>query len=102
MFKLNLQLILNSLLSIFVCNGIYFTLKIHFLRKKYSHIPGPVANGIIGFYLGNLLEIKKANIGVEKFSEWFYIFKILFFSYIIFKFILYLLYKTGLQNMVIR
>jgi hypothetical protein len=96
MFKLNLQLILNSLLSIFVCNGIYFTLKIHFLRKKYSHIPGPVANGIIGFYLGNLLEIKKANIGVEKFSEWFYIFKILFYFHILYLNLYYIYYtKQG-------
>ena len=70
MLKLNLKLILNSLLGIFVCNGIYYTLKIYFLRRKYRSIPGPVTKGILGFYLGNLLEIKKANIGVEKFSEW--------------------------------
>lgn len=32
------------------------TYKIHIIRKKYCHIPGPKTNGIIGFYLGNLSE----------------------------------------------
>lgn len=32
------------------------TYKIYIIRKKYSHIPGPKTNGIIGFYLGNLSE----------------------------------------------
>ena len=35
----------------------YFTVNIYILRKKYAHIPGPPANGLIGFYFGNLFEI---------------------------------------------
>ena len=35
----------------------YVTLKIYNLRRKYAHIPGPPAKGIIGFYFGNFFEI---------------------------------------------
>lgn len=33
------------------------TIKIYLLRKKYSHLPGPPAKGILGFYLGNLKQV---------------------------------------------
>ncbi|RNA07005.1 cholesterol 24-hydroxylase-like [Brachionus plicatilis] len=36
----------------------YKTLKIYLLRRKYKHIPGPKTKGILGFYLGNVLDIK--------------------------------------------
>jgi hypothetical protein len=29
------------------------------LRRKYEHIPGPKTSGLLGFYLGNLVDIKK-------------------------------------------
>lgn len=48
------SVLLGAGLSFFV----YKTLKIYFLRKKYRHIPGPKTKGILGFYLGNVLEIK--------------------------------------------
>jgi hypothetical protein len=43
----------------------YFTVTIYILRKKYAHIPGPPANGLIGFYFGNLFEISH-NLRVKK------------------------------------
>nr|QEV83800.1 cytochrome P450 [Brachionus rotundiformis] len=36
----------------------YKTLKIYLLRQKYRHIPGPKTKGLLGFYLGNVIEIK--------------------------------------------
>ena len=35
----------------------YISYDIYVKRKKYRHIPGPPANGLVGFYLGNLREI---------------------------------------------
>nr|AHL88994.1 cytochrome p450 3049B2 [Brachionus koreanus] len=37
----------------------YKTYKIHQLRQKYRHIPGPKTNGLLGFYLGNIPELLK-------------------------------------------
>lgn len=37
----------------------YKTINLYILRQKYSHIPGPRTNGIIGFYLGNIPELQK-------------------------------------------
>lgn len=53
----------------------YFTIKIYILRKKYAHIPGPpTRSGILGFYLGNLLDImdayKRGVIFPEMLLEW--------------------------------
>ena len=58
MLELNLFTIFLTFVIILICNIIYYTIKIYNLRKRYAHIPGPPANGIIGFYLGNLLEIR--------------------------------------------
>lgn len=33
------------------------TLRIYNLRRKYAHIPGPPANGLVGFFLGNFLDV---------------------------------------------
>jgi hypothetical protein len=51
-----------TLISIVLTGGfcLYKTVKIYRLRKKYSHLPGPPANGLLGFYLGNLREAIKA------------------------------------------
>nr|UOU03257.1 cytochrome P450 3049B1-1 [Brachionus rubens] len=35
----------------------YKTLQIYLLRRKYRHIPGPKTQGILGFYLGNAIDI---------------------------------------------
>lgn len=52
-------MILNILISILsVLFGLY-TFKIFILRRKYAHIPGPPANGLIGFYFGNFYEVAK-------------------------------------------
>ena len=39
---------------------LYKTLNIYLKRRRYRHIPGPQSNGILGFYLGNYIEWKKA------------------------------------------
>lgn len=49
-------------LSVLLGTGLAFlaykTFKIYLLRRKYRHIPGPKTKGILGFYLGNVLDIK--------------------------------------------
>ncbi len=41
-------------------------------QKKYRHIPGPPADGIFGFFFGNILEIKSNNnkLLLNKVAEW--------------------------------
>jgi hypothetical protein len=39
--------------------SIYKTIQIYLLRRKYRHIPGPPANGLLGFYLGNVVDMPK-------------------------------------------
>jgi len=58
MFELSLSKILLTVFVILLCNISYYTIKIYNLRKKFAHIPGPPATGLIGFYLGNVLEIR--------------------------------------------
>lgn len=74
MFKIHFQLIISGSLTLATGYFIYTTLKIYKLRKKYKHIPGPPANGILGFYMGNIVEIrnaKKRNVKLEdKLVEW--------------------------------
>nr|UOU03254.1 cytochrome P450 3049B2 [Brachionus rubens] len=56
LLKTNALLIFSiSILFLFT----YKTIQIYLLRRKYSHIPGPKTNGIIGFYLGNIPELKR-------------------------------------------
>ena len=43
----------------------YFTVSVFLLRRKYAHIPGPPANGIMGFYFGNLFDLAH-NLKVKK------------------------------------
>lgn len=69
-----------NLFTLFIGSGLsaalaHFTLKIYVLRKKYTHIPGPPTKGILGFYLGNLIEILvetrfKKKIMNEVFLKW--------------------------------
>ncbi|CAF0954298.1 unnamed protein product [Brachionus calyciflorus] len=36
----------------------YKTIRIYLLRRKYRHIPGPKTRGLLGFYLGNIVDIR--------------------------------------------
>lgn len=38
---------------------IYKSVQIYLLRRKYRHIPGPPANGLFGFYFGNVIDMPK-------------------------------------------
>lgn len=53
----------SEILKFLTCAGLIFfvykTIKIYQLRQKYSHIPGPKTKGILGFYLGNIPELKE-------------------------------------------
>ena len=60
MIEINYKLFLTGISTTLVGYFTYYTLKIYFLRQKYKHIPGPPANGILGFYLGNVLEANAA------------------------------------------
>lgn len=55
----NFEIFLSSVITIFIGFITYFTFKIYNLRKKYSHIPGPVTKGILGFYFGNMFDFIK-------------------------------------------
>jgi hypothetical protein len=50
------------------------TIKIYYLRKKYNHLPGPPANGLLGFYLGNLSHavqvMKEKKIFSDLMNQW--------------------------------
>ena len=39
----------------------YKTIDIYIKRKRYKHIPGPSANGILSFYLGYLRDVLSAD-----------------------------------------
>nr|AHL88993.1 cytochrome p450 3049B1 [Brachionus koreanus] len=67
--KSALSILLGTGLSLFA----YKTLKIYLLRRKYRHIPGPATKGLLGFYLGNVLDIKnlpKNKIFPELVADW--------------------------------
>ena len=53
----------------------YKTFQIYSKRRKYRHIPGPVNEGILGFYLGSLIELKKAEKNgimiFDLFDDWY-------------------------------
>nr|ATW72318.1 cytochrome p450 CYP3049B5 [Brachionus calyciflorus] len=70
------KLLLNTFkifLGFVILYLIYITVKIYFLRRKYRHIPGPKTKGIIGFYLGNIPELKSLishKMAPDIFVEW--------------------------------
>ena len=72
--SLNYKLFFACLTTASVSYFTYYTLKIYFLRKKYKHIPGPPSKGLLGFYFGNLYEIKEGRrndrILFETVSRW--------------------------------
>jgi hypothetical protein len=72
MIEINYKLFLAGISTILVGHFIHYTLKIYFLRQKYRHIPGPPADGIFGFFFGNILEIKSNNnkLLLNKVAEW--------------------------------
>ena len=72
MIEINYKLFLAGISTILVGYFTYYTLKIYFLRQKYKHIPGPPSNGILGFYFGNILEIKRSSnkLLMNQVAEW--------------------------------
>lgn len=67
---ISLSTILFSALS-------YYTVKVYFLRRKYSHLPGPRSKGLIDFYFGQYFTITRHmsnNILQELHLEWFRIY----------------------------
>ena len=77
MLQINKEFVLNGLATAVVSYFSYYTFKIYLLRQKYKHIPGPPANGILGFYFGNVFEIKEGRnndkILFEIVSRWYYL-----------------------------
>jgi hypothetical protein len=74
MIDFKLDIIISSALTILVGLFSYYSLKKYLLRQKYKHIPGPPANGLLGFYFGNTLDLfNKKRQGIELidvFTEW--------------------------------
>jgi len=56
MFNL-LETIIVFILTVTIISITYLTVNIYNQRKKFKHLPGPEANGILGFYFGNLIII---------------------------------------------
>jgi hypothetical protein len=56
---------------------IYKTIQIYLIRRKYRHIPGPSANGLLGFYLGNVIDMPKylnnQKIYNDFIADWYFI-----------------------------
>jgi len=75
MIELNNDLILPGTLTALIGLFSYYTVKLYLLRQKFKHIPGPPADGLIGFYFGNTLEIVIKKINdidlVDIFTEWY-------------------------------
>ena len=74
------MIISNELIITFLSVGIltfliYKIVDLYIKRRKYSHIPGPPADGILGFFFGNLKEIIKStkNDGMftDLLNEWY-------------------------------
>ena len=78
MLQVKKEFVLAGLATAALSYFSYYTLKIYLLRQKYKHIPGPPSNGILGFYFGNLFEIKEGRnndrILFETISRWFIFF----------------------------
>lgn len=72
------QILTASLGTLVLSLFTYYSYKIYRLRKKYEHIPGPPANGIIGFYLGNLFDYVKtlynSKLANDLVLEWLFFF----------------------------
>jgi hypothetical protein len=69
------NLIISSLIAISTCYFTHYTYKIYKLRQKYNHLPGPPANGILGFYFGNTFQVVSMIRGknimlIEVMEEW--------------------------------
>ncbi len=74
MIDLNFNIIISSAFTTLVGLFSYYSLKKYLLRQKYRHIPGPPANGLLGFYFGNSFDLfNKKRQGIELidvFTEW--------------------------------
>nr|ATW72319.1 cytochrome p450 CYP3049B6 [Brachionus calyciflorus] len=56
-FKFSKLKILSILTGIGLGSIGFKTLQIYLRRRKYRHIPGPKTKGILGFYIGNIVDI---------------------------------------------
>lgn len=69
-----MKLIASSLATFIAGYMSYYTVKMYQIRKRYSHIPGPPANGLIGFFFGNALELvendKKKRVAADLVLDW--------------------------------
>jgi hypothetical protein len=71
MFEFDLQSFFLACFIIIICNFVYYTLKICYIRNKYAHIPGPPTNGILEFYMGNVFQKKESRFLAQKCSKWY-------------------------------
>ena len=55
------EIIITTLSGVILALFIYKTYEIYAKRRRYKHIPGPPADGILDFYLGNLRDIYSAD-----------------------------------------
>ena len=59
----------------------YKTVEIFLNRRKYRHIPGPPTKGLLGFFIGNLVEFTQAmsdgKLIDDVFFEWLFYFHFL-------------------------
>jgi hypothetical protein len=69
------DILIPSALTALVGLFSYHTYKIYSLRQKYKHIPGPPANGLLGFYFGNTIELlskkRQGMVLVDVYNEWY-------------------------------
>jgi len=74
MAYMSIELMIAILATALISFMTYFTLKIYEIRKRYSHIPGPPTKGILGFYLGNAIELveneKKKRVAADLVLDW--------------------------------
>lgn len=75
MFQVNSENLMKIFCYSFVTFWTAFTINILYVRRKFQHIPGPKANGLLGFYMGNFMEIvriiKSGKIFPDKLADWY-------------------------------
>lgn len=75
MFEINLLEIFKLVCLVLFFLWAYITIKIYRERQRFSHIPGPKTQGILGFYIGNLAELtkveQKGKLLADKYVEWY-------------------------------
>lgn len=74
MFEISFFDLLKLIALVIFALWAYITIKIYRERQRFSHIPGPKTDGILGFYIGNLTEVagleKQGKLLADKYVEW--------------------------------